>query len=224
MWKTAAALCVAMMMVACATQAQQQGQQMKATLDKAGHDFEVCADAVDQDPAVAPILEKMPKDLRNATLRQQMDDTRATEAQIAALYIRHDKMTVCRDHGIQTVTSVSPALASILVDEYTKKDKQLIALIQKKLTWGEYVMGERDINAAATAAIAAEDQKIISSLQQSHDAEMARRDAAYNAYMQYQQTQQLISTLGSNSGGSTTNAPVNCRTVLIGTTARTQCY
>jgi len=224
MLKIGAVLGAVLLAAACATQAQQQGQQMKATLDAAGHDFDVCATAVDQDPAIAPIQEKLPKDLRNATLRQQTDETRATEPQIAALYVLHDKMSVCREHSIQAITNVSPILASIMVDKFTKSDKQLIGLIQKKLTWGEYVTGQRDINAAATAAIAAEDQKIVSSLRQSHEAELARRDAAYNAYMQYQQTQQLIGALGNSSSGGTTNAPTNCRTVVMGTTARTQCY
>jgi hypothetical protein len=80
-------------------------------------------------------------------------------------------------------------------------------LVNKRQSWGEYAKRLKDITTDARSELAAEEARITSGLQQSHEAELAQRQAAAqaaaDALARYAQTQQIIAN---------TNRPVftNC--------------
>ena len=75
----------------------------------------------------------------------------------------------------------------------------MIDLIQKKESWGAHVRRVRDVTIAGTAELQAQGQRISAGLQQSHEAELAQRQAAAQAtaaaLAQYSQTQQIINNM-----------------------------
>ena len=200
-----------------------EAEKIKSEIDRAGREFADCTAAYLQEPALTPIAQKLPKDLSSASLRQLTDDAKPSDAEVTALYVLYDKRQVCRNRAIDQIKSVAPTIAMILADEFTKADKQMVALVQKKISWGEYITAARDLSVDAQKAIAAEDQRIAAGLKKDQEAERARWDQALSAAMQYQQNQQMIDALGSHSSSST--GTVNCKTVGLGGGARqTQCY
>jgi hypothetical protein len=85
-------------------------------------------------------------------------------------------------------------------------------LIRKRQSWGEHTRQARDLAIEARTELTAEAERITSGLQQSHEAELARREAAAQAAAdafdaRYAQTQQIINSM---------NRPVNCITMSIG--------
>src|SRR5262249_48400354 len=87
----------------------------------------------------------------------------------------------------------------IMLAAITKGEDSLIDLIQKKQSWGAHVRRVRDATIEGTAELQAEAQRITTGLQQSHEAELAQRQAAAQAaaaaLAQYAQTQQIIANM-----------------------------
>jgi hypothetical protein len=102
---------------------------------------------------------------------------------------------------------------------YAASENSLIDLIQRKQSWGEHARRVKAEVTKTEAELVAEGRRIDGGLQQSHEAELQRRQAASAAFLQYSQTQQIINainrpvvtncnsfgTLASNSFGATTN-------------------
>ena len=72
-------------------------------------------------------------------------------------------------------------------------------------------MSTQDLAIQGRSELTAEAERITSGLQQSHEAELARREAAAqaaaDAFARYAQTQQIINSM---------NRPVNCITMSMG--------
>jgi hypothetical protein len=102
----------------------------------------------------------------------------------------------------------------ILAKEAAEGDNDTLALIQRKISWGERVRRGRDRALAAQAALQAEGQRITAGLEQSHQAELSRRQAALNALAQWAQTQQAIEAINRPVVTNCTGSPnsINCIT------------
>lgn len=222
-WIVVAILAVAPALAGCATQAQVQAQAIGNGMRSANSAFEVCATAAYNDPAYAVLTPRLALRPADITLQQMASTDKVSDAEIAALYARHDRVKLCRDSYIAAVNPVEPGMASIVLQSYVKIDTALIALIQKKTTWGEYATATRDISAQTMADATREAQRLQTALERSHEAELARRQEAFAALSQYSQTQQLINTLNTPAPAPTVT-PQTCRTILVGNVARTQCY
>jgi len=102
----------------------------------------------------------------------------------------------------------------------TAFDNRAVALLQKKLRWGEFLQLARQATLDKRAALEAEGRHIMASLEQSHEAELARRQAAIqalgNALAEYGRTQQAIANM---------NRPVLCttHTIMPGYSSSTYC-
>jgi hypothetical protein len=83
----------------------------------------------------------------------------------------------------------------ILAKTFAEADDDAITFVQRKRSWGEHVRRGRDRALAMQAGLQVEGQRIVAGLEQSHQAELARRQAALNAMAQWAQTQQVISAM-----------------------------
>jgi hypothetical protein len=102
----------------------------------------------------------------------------------------------------------TPSLVPIVADEYTKGDDNLLQLVQRKESWGEFSKRGRDIAIAGTAALQAETQHITTVLQASHEAELARAQAALQTFaLSMQAVGRAMQAYGA---GMQSNHSVNC--------------
>jgi hypothetical protein len=136
---------------------------------------------------------------------------RRPNGEIRLLLDIHPKMEACRQQLLDRLTLSTPSFAAILATLFAKADDSFIELIGKNQSWGEHTRQSRDLAIEARSELTAEAERITSGLQQSHEAELARRQAAAqaaaDAFARYAQTQQIISSM---------NRPVNCITMNMG--------
>jgi hypothetical protein len=193
----------ALLVAGCATQAQRQYQAITTGNKAIGDQMKACSAAVYNDAAAAPIRSHIPLDIREATLSELSDASFASPAEIDAINALYPTLKSCQRQGLDALLNTTPGFVPILTKAYSEGDDQTILLIQRKLTWGDYTKGRRDRFLALQVALQAEGQRVVSGLQQEHNAEMAQRQRAAEALSAWAQTQQLINA---------TNRPVitNC--------------
>jgi hypothetical protein len=201
---------VAVLLAGCATAAQRQYQAMVSNDRSAVQDLQACAETVYNSPEYAPLRRHVPFRVTDITLEQLSDNSFATDDEVQLILETHPKMQSCRKQALDRISQSTPTLVPIMLVVLTKSEDSLIDLIQKKQSWGAHVRRARDAIIAGTAELQAEGRRITSELQQSHEAELAQRQAAAQAaaaaLAQYAQTQQIISNM---------NRPVNCITMGI---------
>jgi hypothetical protein len=193
--RAAAAVGMAGLLVGCATQAQQQYRAIatgnQAIVAKAA----ACDAEVYDAPEGASLRPHFPMNVRDATLQQLSDTSLATKQEIDAILLLYPRLQACRRATLEGFVNTMPGVVPMLAKTYSDNDDDVVLLIQGKLAWGEAVRRWRDRASAAQAAMLTEAQRVTAALEQSHEAELARRQAAIqaagNALAQWGQAQQM---------------------------------
>jgi len=189
---TVAAVCV---LAGCATQAQRQAQTIATNTRATVAQLEACVLAIYNSPEAEPLRPHLPFKVQEATLQQMTDTSKATDEQVNAIFALHPKLQACRQVELQNLATATPSVVPILVSAFNKDDESLIDLIQRKVTWGDFIRQLKSISLEAQRELTDEGQRIKSNLQRSHEAELAQRQAAANALAQFAQTQALINSM-----------------------------
>lgn len=191
----------------CATQAQMAAQRIVSNSRAVVAQAEACAAAAYNSPESAPIRPHLPLKVTDATLQQLMDQTRATDEEIKAIYAVYPKVQACQTALLEGLALTTPTIVPILADAYQEEQGRIINLIQRRITWGEYVTTSKSAVLQTDKNVQAAARQIEANLEQSHEAELQRRQAAINAMTQYYRTQQLINSM---------NRPLNTNCIGMG--------
>jgi hypothetical protein len=146
-------------------------------------------------PEAAVLRPHIPLDVRQVTLAQLSDQSLPTKQEIDAVLAVHPRTQACRQAILDGLLSTTPSVVPILAKEFAGADDDTIALVQRKLSWGERVRRARDRVLATQTELQAEEQRITAGLERSHEAELARRQRALDALAQWAQTQQVINAM-----------------------------
>jgi hypothetical protein len=193
--RVAALLLTGALLAGCTTAAQRQYQAIKSNNQSALQDLQTCAMAVYNSPEFAPLRRHVHFKPTDATLEQLTDANVATDEEIRVILEEHPKLQSCRQRTLDQISQTTPTAVPIFLAITTKSEDSLIDLIQKKQSWGAHVRRVRDVTIAGDAELQAEGQRVVAGLQQSHEAELARRQAAADAFVHYSQTQQIINNM-----------------------------
>jgi ERCC4-related helicase len=199
------------LLVGCATQAQRQFQTMKTSSQEYLAEMKTCSANIYNSSEYAPLRSHLPLNTLEITLQQMSDSTFATPTEIQATFAVHPQVQACRKALLNGFAQSEPSLVPIFIASYNKSDDALLALIQEKMTWGEFVRQARDRASETQAALLAEDRNVVSGLQQEHQAEIAQRQRAAEALAAWAQTQEMINaanrpiTTNCNAFGSMVN-------------------
>lgn len=182
------------LLAACiSTAAQRQATVISTTNRTASVELRACLQAVYDSPEKAPLRgHLLPPGQRTPDLQQLLDTSHITAEQRQALFVTHPKVVACREKFLNELVAIEPGQVEIIVAEYSAAENELVSLIQGKLTWGEYMQHLKVLNDDTRQRLLEEGQRMNARLQQSHEAELARRQAAAQAFAQYMQTQQAI--------------------------------
>jgi hypothetical protein len=207
-------LTIAALLAGCATAAQRQYQAMATGNRAAGQEMYACAMAVYDSAEFAPLREHIAIPPDRPSLEQLSDPSPATDGQIRLLLAAHPKVQACRQQLLDRLTASTPSFAAILATLYAKADDSLIQLISKKESWGEHTTQVRDLAVEARNELTAEAERITAALQQSHEAELAQRQAAAQAaaaaFAQYAQTQQIINNMNLSNAAAALPHTTRC--------------
>lgn len=187
----------ALVLGGCATEAQMRAGEMSRTGEGAFATRKACMTTVFNSNEFTPLQAHMPVNVTQATLEQLSDSRLITEVEARAVFKVHPRIQECRRYYLDHISSAFPTIVPIMAGMYAKDDTQLVQLVQKKISWGLFTSSVRANSAEAEAQIATEYQRINAGLQQSHEAEMARRQAAANAMAAYAQQQQIINNMNA---------------------------
>jgi hypothetical protein len=102
-------------------------------------------------PAATPLRPHIPLDLNAVTLAQLSDSRYPTKAEAAALTAIHPLLGACRSQLIRRLNSSAPGDVSTLERLFAAGDDDRVLLIQRRLTWGDFVRRGRDRMLAASA-------------------------------------------------------------------------
>ena len=189
-----------LVLAGCATGAQRQYQAI-ATGNKAiAEQAQGCMAGIYAAPEADALRAKWPADARDASLGQLADTALATPAEINSITVLHPRLKACQKAILNGLMTTMPGLVPIMTRQYAALDDGLLALIQRRTTWGEFSKGRRDRAATLLAAAQAEASRVTAGLEQQHEAELQRRQAAAQALSEWAQTQQVINAM---------NRPVN---------------
>jgi hypothetical protein len=149
------------------------------------------------------------------------------DQEIKAIFATHPRVQECRKAYLVNISQSTPSLVSIYTAFYNKSEDDLLALIRKQLTWGEFAKKRRDDATETQTAVQAEGRSIVEGLKQDNVAELAQRQKAAEAVAQWAQTQQMINAL--NRPTFYAMPPIaspnsfNCLSNRVGNTVFTNC-
>jgi hypothetical protein len=166
-------LCVA----GCATAAQREVERMKSSAERGISASDACQAKVEATPDYQSIKALMPGQ-DGPSLVAQTNSSKAAPEEIRALFAVHAAAVPCRKIRLEAAGDVSPLLVPPLAEHYARVDAAYVGLVERKLTWGEFnraVEASRLQGKSQFEAAAAHLQR---GLNQSHSAEVARRQQA----------------------------------------------
>jgi hypothetical protein len=197
--KVVAVAGMATLLFGCATAAQRQAQAIGTNTQNVGASAKACLAALYSAPEAAPLRPHVAIDVRDTTLAQLADQSLATKEEIDAIFLLHPRLQQCQKAALDGLMVTTPSLVPILAAEYVQGEDNTLALVQRKESWGEFSKRRRDIVFEGTAQLVAEGRRIEAGLEQSHEAELAARQAAAQAagaaLAQSGQTLQSISNM-----------------------------
>jgi hypothetical protein len=169
--------------VGCIAQRQQEAVQAGIS----------CLSAVYALPEAAPVRVHEPFNVDDATLAQLADNSFATEPESAAVSAIYPRVRACENEFLAQLEKLAPAFAPIYAKNYRDFDDDTVALIQGKMTWGDYTKRRRDRAIAGREAIAAENRRLTAE-NQARAAALIEGLAAVNAITQSQTGPQSLPT------------------------------
>jgi len=200
------------LLAACATAAQRQAQQASTMTREAATQLKSCISAVVDKPEYAALLPHTPDlDSGQHTMAQLTNETVPSVQDARLFAARFDEVNPCRKRFLSALAAVRPDLVPILADGYAKGDAVAALLVERKITWAESAKRAEENTNSLRKQLAAADQQWIAELKAENQAELAQRQAAAAALMQWSQQQQMINainrpvTTNCNRFGSTVN-------------------
>jgi hypothetical protein len=194
-FKKLVAVAMTTLLAGCATGAQQQYRAMVSGNQTVAAQAKACAAQAYNSPEMAIVRPHFPLDPREATLAQLSDQSFATKQEIEAILAVYPQLQACRKGMLEGIQKTTPSVVPMLAKEFAAADDDTILLVQRKMAWGDRVRRGRDRLVATQAELSAEGQRITAGLEQQHEAELARRQAALDALARWAQTQQVINAM-----------------------------
>lgn len=192
-WRTSAvALMAVCLLCGCATQAQRKLQAMRENNKVAISRYQDCAATVYNASENAALRARRPYRVSELTLIQLSDPSLITSEEQNVLTLAHQKTQQCRSIFLREISHSEPAIVPIFTASFNKSDDALLALLQRRVTWGDYLRSERDRATILQADLQTEDRRVVSGLKQEHQAEILQRQRAAEALAAWAQTQQII--------------------------------
>jgi hypothetical protein len=208
-------LLAALIVGGCATAAQRQAQQAGVATREAAAQSKACIAAVIAKPEYAPLAAHTPDPTTGQlTMAQLTDESLISPAQAKLFGARHDDLNPCKAHLLNSLSTARPDIVPILASEYAKGTALAVQLVERKITWGEWGRQGQAISSDTRQQLAAADRQWSAELKASHQAELAEREAAADALLQWSAQQQMINAINRpvvtncNRFGSS----VNCTT------------
>lgn len=196
----------------CATATQRQAQEMRANIQSASVELNSCLDSVYNSHDYNAIRDHLPTNVTKLTLQQLTDTNYITDEEKASLFAVEPPIETCRHNAVDKIGRTNPTYTKILLELLTKYEFNMIALIEKKQSWGDFTRNWKADMAVMVGQISDEDRRLGNQMAIAQENELTRRQAYFNALAQYSQTQQIINSLNRPvvTNCMQSNRTINC--------------
>jgi hypothetical protein len=188
------AILVAVTLAGCATAAQRQASTIKTVVLAASKEMNECNENLYFKPDYASLRPHLfsPENKFLPSIAQLSDDTYPTQAEAKLFAAFYDDHARCERPLIERIGSVAPTVALVLTDTAVERDRIALQIVKRQITWGEGSRRAQTVFADDQRKLVAASQELDNNLNASHQAELAQRQAAANALMQWSMEQQMI--------------------------------
>ena len=162
------------LLAGCASAAQHQPAAISAQIEAIASHFQACVGQVHNSPEMAIIRAHIPSDPLEATLRQLSDQSFATRPEIDAILAAYPSLQACRKAELDELQDAMPSLIPVLASGFAKADDDTVALIERKMSWGERLRRGRNLMLAVQAELQSEGRSIAAGLEQEREKNFSR--------------------------------------------------
>ena len=185
----------------CQTAPQQRWAGIETEANSGKVALDTCVNAVRDKPEYAKLFVHFPK-ASSPSLTQLSDQSKITEADKVFYMAYQADLRPCRQARLESFSRMDQRLAAAYAANNADADKTRVALIQRKLSWGEAVGKLNEERLAGNTSMQAVRRNVADGLEAQHNAEVGRRaaiGAALSAAAQQMnentQRQQLINAV-----------------------------
>lgn len=186
-----------LVLAGCATHAQTQYNAIASTIKTTSMEMRTCMIANINDPRFAHIMVHLPSPSTNfqPSITQLADEGRPTKEEAKLLLELQKRVEPCKQSSVSKLTPMAPDIAMVFQEEVHQGNIIMLDLAKQKITWGEYNKRLQTVQDDAQKRFLIAVHGIENNLQAQNEAELARRQAASNALMQWSQQQQMINSM-----------------------------
>jgi hypothetical protein len=223
-----AILLAPLLLTACATTAQRQGNYMLQVQADTISQARACIDEVSQRAEFAHLKTKLFLDSSGAStpLEYLSGNTRPTKSDISDVYNLHAAIQPCRKIYLEGAGKIHPAVVTIFVNSYADSNKLWVEFASGRMTWGEFNQRRADISRQVNQQINEARTMIASQLQNQHQFEMAQRQRAIESLQQWAYQQQVLENqrlaiMAEGHAAAIASRPITCNFNQMGPNSMT---
>ncbi|MBN9516285.1 MAG: hypothetical protein J0H97_22970 [Alphaproteobacteria bacterium] len=121
----------------CATRAQLEMARLMNSVESGKAASEACIAKVKETPEYRLLAPYLPEG--SASLAAQANPAKATPAEIKAVFVVQEAGAECRKINLEGMGSLNPDMMALLAQAYAKVDAGYLGIVERKMTWGEFV-------------------------------------------------------------------------------------
>jgi len=167
--KAIAPAAVALALFGCVAQQQREAVQQTAS----------CLQTAYDSPEAVLIRPRTPFNVNDASLAQLADTSIASKPEMDAISAVYPHVQACQHQFLQRLAELAPAFVPVFAKNNRDGDDDAIALLQSKMTWGEFNRRRRDRAITGQQTIIEEERRLVTEDQARANAMIQGLAAAY---------------------------------------------
>ena len=174
----------------CATRAQLEVACLMNAVESGKAASEACIAKVKEMPEYQLLAPYLPEG--SASLKAQANPAKATPTEIKAVFVVQEASADCRKIGLEGMGSINPDMMALLARAYAKVDAGYLGIVEKKMTWGEFVRIREAARAEFLDQAMAIARQMDRQLQAAHKAEVDEYKEAAKAILIWSEQQHAM--------------------------------
>jgi hypothetical protein len=140
-----------------------------------------CLSAAYASPEAAPFRAREPFNASDATLQQLSDSSLATPEEIRSIEATFPRLKSCENRLIAELRGLAPTIAPLFAENARLAEDDMLALVERRMSWGEFTRRRRDRAIAFQALLAREQERLTEAQRERVNAAILGMAAVYAA-------------------------------------------
>jgi hypothetical protein len=202
----------------CQTRAQMEAKELQEKSAAAKVSLDACLAVIEGKPFYA-MVDRKTRFKGGPTFEQKADTAMITPEEAAAVMDVRNYQEGCRQQFLEHLTGRMAAAKPVFLDSWARSDANLVGLINKKLSWGDYNLKRAESTSQFNKELAEVDRRTVEGLNQEHQAQVKAVKDTAAALQRWNDQQQLLNAINrprvydTSCNQAVPGGTVNCNTV-----------